>query len=95
MSDFFLSGRVVYLILALMIVEVVAVAIHHRRTGRGISLPDLLPVLVSGGGLLVAWRLASAGAWWGWIVLSLVAALAGHLADIGCRWRRRPGAPRG
>ncbi len=91
MSELFVSGRFVDFIRALMLVEGVLLWRHHRRTGRGIAPGDLLPVLVSGAGLLVALRCALTGTWWGWIALSLLAALVAHLIDLGRRQWSRPG----
>ncbi len=90
MSEFFLSGRAVDLILLMMLAEGVLVAVHHRRTGRGFAPADLKAILMSGAGLLLALRCALTGAWWGWIALSLLVALAAHLGDLRRRWRRGP-----
>lgn len=93
MSEFFFSGRVVDLILLLMLAEGVLLWAHHRRTGGGVAVTDLLPSLLSGAGVLVALRCALTDAWWGWIALSLSVALAAHLGDLGRRWRSGSGGP--
>jgi hypothetical protein len=37
--------------------------------------------------LLLAMRVAAGGAWWGWVSLALLGALAFHLVDLGRAWR--------
>ena len=81
------SGRLVEAILALTVVEWCALAIHHRRTGRGLAPAAFSPYLLSGMFLLVALREALVGAWWGWIAMGLTGALMAHLVDLGRRWR--------
>lgn len=88
MAEFFASGRVVDLMLAITALEAVAVVGYFRRTGRGVAPADFLGNLLSGVGLMLALRAALAGAGWGWIAAWLVAALAAHLADLRRRWRR-------
>jgi hypothetical protein len=75
----FASGRVVDLILGLTLLEGLALALLHRRTGRGVAPADLVPNLLAGACLLLAVRGALTGAWWGWVALP---------------WRRPAGAPR-
>lgn len=88
MAEFIASGRVVDLILALMAVEGTVLAVHHRRTGRGIPLPDLAVNLAAGACLLLALRAALTDAGWTGTAAWLGLALAAHLADLGRRWRR-------
>ena len=85
MSGLFASGRIVDMILALTAAEAVGIVLY-RHSGRGPPL-EFLATLLSGIGLLLALRCALAGAWWGWIALCLLAALAAHLADMRRRWR--------
>ena len=86
-ADLFASGRIVDLILALMAAEAVVLAVHYRRTGRGVPLPDLAVNLAAGAGLLLALRAALTGAVWAWTAGWLTLALAAHLADLARRWR--------
>ena len=67
MSQLFVGGRIVDLILGLMVVEALALIVYHRWTGRGIAPPDLLGNLLAGLCLLLALRAALVGATWGWI----------------------------
>lgn len=87
MAALFASGRIVDVILALTLAEAVGLVAWHRRTGRGVAPADFLGNLLSGVCLLLALRAGLAGAWWGWIALALLAALAAHLTDLARRWR--------
>ncbi len=89
MIEFFTSGHVVDVILGLMLLEGMALAVYHIKTGRGLTPVDLLGNLLAGTFLLLALRTALVQAWWGWIALCLTAALLAHLADLRRRWRRR------
>lgn len=88
MFDLFSSERLVDLILLLVIIEVGAIAIYRRSTGRGIALKDLLPNILAGVFLLLALRAALAGG--GWMPISAFLSCAGiaHVIDIGRRWHR-------
>ena len=87
MAGLFASGRVVDVILALVVLEGVALIVLQRIRGHGPRLAILLPNLLSGAFLLLALRAALAGAWWGWIGLCLTGALLAHLADLLPRLR--------
>ena len=86
MAELFLTGRIVDLIIALMVAEALVLGLLYRRTGKGVSLADLLPNMLAGLFLLLALRAALTGAPWTWIALSLIAALIAHLADVVRRW---------
>jgi hypothetical protein len=94
-SEIFAGGRVVDFVLAVMLVEAVALAAYHRRTGRGLAPVAIVPNLAAGAALLLALRGALVGAGWGWIALALAGALAAHLADLRQRWSARPPCPGG
>ncbi len=87
MAELFASGRVLDLILAGMALEGLGLIVHHRATGRGVRPGRLLPNLLSGMCLLLAMRVGAAGAWWGWVSLALLGALACHLVDLRRAWR--------
>jgi len=87
MAGLFESGRIVDLILVLTALEALALAVHHRRTGRGVALADLAPNLLAGACLLLALRAALAEGWWGWTAFWLLGALVAHLVDLSRRWR--------
>ncbi len=87
MENFFASGRVADVILAVMIAEFLALAILHGRTGRGVPPRDLLVMLLAGGSLVLALRAVLTGAGWPVAAACLVLALVAHLADLARRWR--------
>ena len=70
-----------------MALEAIGMIGFHRVTRRGVLPGRLLPNLLSGMFLLLAMRVGFAGAWWGWVSLSLLGALAFHLVDLGRAWR--------
>lgn len=92
MVEFFGSGRIVDLVLAVMVVEALALGLYFRHTSSGISFTDLLINLASGTCLLFALRAALTGQSWTWVAVALVASLIGHLLDLSRRWR--PASPR-
>ena len=86
MSAWFASGHIVDLILMLTLVEAAVLVLHHHSTGRGVAPGEFLGNLLSGVFLLLALRAGLVGAWWGWISICLLAALAAHLNDLRARW---------
>jgi hypothetical protein len=88
MTEFIASGRAIDLILAMVLVEALALLAYRRITGRGIAGPDLIANLLAGACLMLALRAALAGAGWQWIAVCMSAALLAHLADLWRRWRR-------
>jgi hypothetical protein len=88
MNWLFTSGRIIDIILGLVAIEAAILLIWRRATGGGISPANLLSNLAAGSFLLLSVRLALAGAWWGWIGLSLLAALLAHVWDLVGRWQR-------
>ena len=89
MREFFASGHVVDLVLAVIAVEALGLGLYFRATSRGISLTDLIINLASGTCLLFALRAALTGQSWQWIAVALGASLLGHLLDLSRRWQRR------
>ncbi len=87
MAELFASGRVVDLVLGFMALEALALAVHRRRTGRGLGPAALAGLLLPGLLLLLALRAALAGAPWYWVAACLLASLPAHLADLRGRWR--------
>jgi hypothetical protein len=90
MRALFASGHIVDIVLALTAAEAIGVVWYARRTGRGPAPAAFLGNLLSGICLMLALRVALVGAWWGWIGLCLVGALAAHLGDLRRRWDRPP-----
>jgi hypothetical protein len=89
MEALYRDGHVIDLILILMVAEGLLLLLVHRRTGRGPGLPDLLGNLAAGMFLMLAVRTALTDAWWGWVALALVGALASHLVDLFVRYHRQ------
>ena len=85
MAALFDSGAVVLAILVLVVIEGAALALFHRRTGRGIAPLPLLANLLAGGCLMLAIRAALLDHPWPWIGLFMAFALVAHLVDFGCR----------
>ena len=86
MAAWIASGRVLDVILVGMVLEGVVLAALWRRRRQGVAPGILLPNLLSGMCLLLAMRLGLAGAWFGWIGLALLGALACHVADVKRNW---------
>ena len=88
MQELFANGRIIDLILLLMVVEAAVLALHNRRTGRGLPVRQVVTVLLAGGFLMLALRAALTGAAWSSVALFLGLGLLAHLADLAGRWRR-------
>lgn len=88
MQAFFDSGAAADLILGVLLVEGAAISIHHRLTGRGLSLRAVLPFLLAGAAFALSLRAALMGAGWHLVALPLLGALAAHVWDLIGRWRR-------
>lgn len=87
MAELLASGRLVDLIIALVVIEIVVLFLYRALTGRGIALSDLLPNILAGAFLLIALRFALSDAGWMPICLSLTAAGLAHVIDLTRRWR--------
>jgi len=87
LQSLILSGRVVDLMIALVVIEVLAVTVYKWRSGAGPSLAALIVNLGGGVSLMLALKAALVDAAWQSIVLCLVAALICHVADLALRWR--------
>ncbi|MGH6623380.1 MAG: hypothetical protein ACREBN_05380 [Burkholderiaceae bacterium] len=88
MNELITSGRVVDFILVVVAIEFIVLALHHRRTGRGVAPGAILPNLLAGTFLLLALRTASGSGHAAWVALFLLLALVSHLADLKRRWVR-------
>jgi len=93
LSAWVASGRVLDLILLGMAFEGASLTLLFRTRGQGVQPGALWLNLLSGMCLLLAMRAGLAGAWWGWVSLPLLGALAFHVADLRRLWRTNP-APR-
>ncbi len=88
MTAWIASGRVLDLIVLGMALEGAALVALWRASHKGVAPGALLPNLFAGMALLIAMRAGLAGAWWGWVCLPLLAALAMHLTDLRRRWQK-------
>lgn len=87
LAEIFASGRIADGVLAVLVLEALAFLALYRVTGRGPGLVAVLPFLLAGGCLLLAWRSAAAGLPWPVPALLLFGAGAAHLVDLVQRWR--------
>jgi len=85
----FVSGRVVDIALALMVVEAVGVWLYRRGRGQGFPVQDIAWNLAAGACLLLALRAALTQAGWAWVALFLTAALVAHIGDFRRRLAAR------
>jgi hypothetical protein len=81
--------RLIDLVIVITLLEGVALALHHRMTGRGLAPADFMPSLASGLALMIALRAALDGAPAAWVAAALMLAGLAHAADLRRRWRRR------
>ena len=93
-AELFATGSVVDCILALMLIESIALILIGRKLRSGIPALQVLVNLAAGAALLLALRAALLGSPWKWISLWLLAALVAHLLDLRYRWlwMQKPGA---
>ncbi|WP_439814962.1 hypothetical protein [Zavarzinia sp. CC-PAN008] len=81
LGDLVDSGHVVDLILAVLVLEVLALGLWRRR------LMAMLVAALPGACLLLALRCALTDAGWPWVALWLALSFPAHLLDL---WRRPP-----
>ena len=77
------------LVIAITVLEGLALALYHWRTGRGMAPRDFVPNLVAGLALMLALRAGQSSAAWHWVAIALLAAGLAHATDLRYRWRRR------
>jgi hypothetical protein len=75
-------------VIAITLLEGLALAAYHRRTGGGLAPMDFMPNLASGLALMLALRAGLASAGWGWVAMGLLASGLAHAVDLRRRWRR-------
>ena len=85
MEALFASGGIVIAILVFVAIEALALALFHRRTGRGIPIVPLLANLAAGACLMFAIRAALLDQPWTSVGLFMALALIAHLVDFGSR----------
>ena len=78
MAELVASGRVVDIVLAVTLLEAMALTLWGRRIA-----PAMLAIMLAPGvALMLALRAALTGAGWQWIALCLACAGLAHLADL-------------
>lgn len=87
MAELFASGRVAEWVIAVLVLEALAILMIRKLGGRGPGLAAVLPFLLAGGCLLLAWRTAAAGLSWPVPALLLLGAGVAHLLDLARRRR--------
>lgn len=88
MAELFANGHVIDLVLAVVVLETVALLLVWQHSRRGIAPADLLPNLCAGALLLLALRVTLGGGGWMPACGCLAGAGVAHVIDIGRRWRR-------
>ncbi len=86
MAVLFANGRIVDAILALVLVEAMALILIRRQRKAGLKTGDLVAGLLPGVGLLLALRAALLGDSWPIVALCLAGALIAHVVDLARRW---------
>ena len=82
------SGRIVDIMVVFVVIEVIALIIYWRRTGRGVPTVPLLANVGAGGSLMLALGAALKGLDTSIVALCLVSSLVFHLTDLAIRWKR-------
>ena len=85
MEALFNNGSIVFIILALVVIEAAALLVLYRKTGRGIPTTPMIANLIAGGCLMLAIRSALLDHPWAWIGLFMALSLVAHLVDFGSR----------
>ncbi len=88
LAQFFLSGRVVDVAIAITVLEGIALTAYHRATSRGVGPRNFAVNMASGLCLMLALRAALTGASWMVVALCLSASGTLHAFDIWRRWQR-------
>ena len=82
------SGRIVDIMVAFVVVEVIVLIIYRQRTGRGLPAVALLANVGAGGSLMLSLGAALKGMGATAIAACLVLSLVFHVTDLVIRWRQ-------
>ena len=88
MLQWYASGALVDIIIGFTVLELLALWLYHRFTGRGLVPADYLLNGLAGLSLMVALHGALTQQW-PWVALGLVASGAAHFSDLWWRARRK------
>jgi len=89
--DGYASGLFVDIAIGFRVLEMMALLLWHRLTGRGLAPPDYILNLVAGLWLMLALRSALSSVW-EIMALCLIAAGVTHLSDLVLRAQRKRNA---
>ncbi len=78
------SGQIGYAIIALTLLEIACLAAYRRLTGNGPTLAAILPNILAGDFILLAWPLSAIH--WTLSAICLLGALVAHSTDMLHRW---------
>ena len=87
MSNMISSRDLIDIVIAVTLIECVALLFLYQFKKRGLAPRDYLLNLVSGLCLMFALRCALVNAGWPWIALWLLASGLAHGTDLWRRWR--------
>ena len=88
MDELLLSRRLIEIVIAVTLLEGVALTVYHRISGKGVAPREFAANLVSGLCLMLALRGVLAGSGWGWTALLLLGSGLVHASDLWQRWKR-------
>jgi hypothetical protein len=77
------------IVIAVTLLEALALAAYHARTGRGLAPREFVPALGAGLGLMMAVRAGLGNAGWHWVAAGLLASGLAHALDVRRRWAAR------
>ena len=83
------SGRIIDIMIAFVIIEVVVLLVYWRVRGRGVAPYSLLVNIGAGGSLMLALRAVMSDASWAAVAACLVSSLVFHSLDTVDRWQAR------
>lgn len=92
MTEFFASGRVFELVIAVLVLEAAVLLLLHRAGRSRLAPRDFLAFCLAGLGLAWSARAAALGLAYEHVAPGLILALAAHLIDLFLRARGKKGA---
>ena len=95
MDESTLLLRLIQVVIAVTVVEGLALLVWHRLRGGGVAPADYLANMVAGLCLMGAMVGMARGAGLAWVAAWLLAAGVAHGTDLFTRWRRRTAPPPG
>ena len=80
------NGWIVDLVMAITVLEALALLLYRKATGKGVAARQFLVNLLSGLSLMAALRLTIAGSGWAGVTACLLLSGLLHVADLWRRW---------